>query len=278
MKAWSHILFATSLSAFVPWTSTAIAAETGDVIKDTTQVFIEDEAKAEQQLAKVKFFDSLITNSFNAKIVEIGDVNGLTTMPNLGRGDTKSKYDVILQPGHYGRTKETGGNLGTAGAMVSEQKLAAYIVAQMSDYLKAENVNVLVVQADDFEKSGLNAKIFLSVHFDGSNKPCSTGPSMGYKTGSSLLGMHSIGFALATSMGQSYADFQKDNFTVDEHDYYAFKYMNTTGFSGLLEAGELTCTADEKKLIAAAALIGHNLGVALKADLDILNEPLDGGN
>lgn len=74
-------------------------------------------------------------------------------MPNLGRGDAKIKYDVILQPGHYGRTKETGGNLGTGGAVVSEQKLAAYIVAQTSEYLKAEKVNVLVVPADDLEKA-----------------------------------------------------------------------------------------------------------------------------
>lgn len=87
--------------------------------------------------------------------------------------------------------------------------------------------------------------------------------------------MHTIGFALAQSMGfKSYADFMRDNYTVDEREYYAFNHMKAKGYSGLLEVGEITCSNVEKLLSLRALLIARNLGYALKASLDIINEPL----
>lgn len=91
-----------------------------------------------------------------------------------------------------------------------------------------------------------------SVDFMQNDIEPSTGPSLGYSGGSNLLGMHSIGYALSLSMGQTYSDFRRDNFTVNEQKYYAFRYIKARGYGGLLEVGELTCPRIEKSLIQNA--------------------------
>ena len=197
-------------------------------------------------------------------------------MPNLSEGDPAKKYDIVLQPGHY--LRKPPGKLGTSGAEVSEQELVAFITANVAKHLIDNKMNVLVVSADDW-KSGLNTNIFLSIHADGAEKNgCNkTRPSLGYGQGSWLLGMHGIAFALATSMGQTYEDFMKDNFTTNLSKYYMFKHVKLPpkGFAGVLEVGELTCPAKEKALIANALLIAKNVSVALKSSHDIINEPLE---
>jgi N-acetylmuramoyl-L-alanine amidase len=249
----------------------ALAMDDGEVMAKSTERFNELQRAAEEQLAKTDFFSSLQPFSFGARVATPADVKAAVTIPNLGRGDPSRRYDIILQPGHYGRTS---GKTGGSGAQVSEQQLVAFIAANIAKYLIDQHVDVLVIPADNFDKSGLNADVFLAIHADASDVPCKTGPSLGYASGSNLLGMHTIGFALATSMGQTYKDFMKDNFTVDEHKYYAFAYIKMRGYGGLLEVGELTCPNVEKSLITNALLISHNLGVALKASLDIIKEPL----
>lgn len=243
----------------------------GQVVAQTTDQFQMLEPAAEEKLAKTAFFSQLQPFGLTARQATAADIKMKPDVPNLGRGDPKAQYDVILQPGHFGRTS---GATGGEGRQVSEQELVAYIVAHAATYLIDQKLKVLVVSADDFDKSGLVTQVFLAVHADASDKPCKTGPSLGYAKDSSLLGMHTIGFALAASMGQSYTDFMKDNFTVNEHQYYAFRYMKAAGYSGLLEVGELTCPSVENTLIRNALLVGKNLGVALKASVDILKEPL----
>ena len=176
-------------------------------------------------------FSSLKPFAFGARQTVPADIKAKFDIPNLGPGDPHKNYQVILQPGHFGRTS---GRTGGAGANVTEQELVAFIVAKTAAYLITNHIDVLTIPADNFDKTGLHGDIFLAVHADTAKKPCATGPSLGYAKGSSLLGMHSIGFALATSMGQTYADFKKDNFTVGEHEYYAFKFITTKGYGGLL--------------------------------------------
>jgi hypothetical protein len=262
------------LSAF-GFVSTSCLADVDDdgegiIIEDKTSAFKGTQLSAQEQLAKTDFFNSLKPFSLEARAANLTEIKDSVTMPNLGQGDPQKKYQVILQPGHYGRT--SGGNLGTSGKKISEQKLVAFITANVAKYLIDNGVDVLVISADNY-KSGLKTDVFLSIHADGSKKKCSTGPSLGYKMNSNLLGMHSVGFALAASMGQSYDDFMKDNFTVNLHEYYMFKHIDTSGYGGLLEIGELTCPEMENQLIANALLIAQNLGVALKSSIDILNEP-----
>jgi hypothetical protein len=243
----------------------------GKIIEDATAKFNEDRSIATEKLAKTNFFDSLQPFSIGARVAHVADIKAKVEMPHLGKGDPKENYQIILQPGHYGRIK---GKLGTSGHQVSEQQLVAFITANVANYLIKEGVKVLVISADDYNKSGLNTDVFLSIHADGADKKCSTGPSLGYGRNSNILGMHAIGFALATSMGHTYDDFMKDNFTVNLRDYYAFKHIKSRGYGGLLEIGELTCPDIEKNLISKALLIAQNLGVALKASINILNEPL----
>ena len=250
--------------------SSATDREEGRIIKDTTSEFNKSESEAQRQLATTGFFNALQPFSLGARAPSVTEIKATVVMPNLGRGDPKSEYDVILQPGHYQRIS---GRVGTSGAQVTEQQLVAFIVANVATYLIGKGVTVLVIPADNFDKSGLNTEVFLAIHADGSEKQCTTGPSLGYKHDSSLLGMHALAFALAASMGQTYDDFKKDNFTVDERDYYTFSYIKAQGYSGLLEVGELTCPKVEKALISNALLIAQNLGVALKSAVDILKEP-----
>jgi hypothetical protein len=51
--------------------------------------------------------------------------------------------------------------------------------------------------------------------------------------------------------------------------------IDSSGYGGLLEVGEISCDPIEDVLIARADLISHNLAVALKASVDILNERID---
>jgi N-acetylmuramoyl-L-alanine amidase len=246
--------------------------EEGQIIRKSTRDFTAKDQSFEKSVSGSDFLSSLKPFGLNVKAATTADINSDFVMPNLGFGKDGELYDIILQPGHFARTS---GKLGTSGAQVSEQKLVAFIVANIAKGLEQKKLKVLVIPADKFSRTGLKARIFLAVHADGSVKPCKTGPSLGYSHGSSLLGMHTVAFALATSLGQTYSDFMKDNFTVDEKEYYAFKYIQTETYGGLLEVGELTCPETESSLIENALLISTNLAAALKASVDISKEKLD---
>lgn len=82
----------------------------GKVIAKTTDEFNSLEPSAEEKLAKMGFFSQLQPFALSARQATAADIKGAVSIPNLGRGDPKIRYDVILQPGHYGRTSgKTGG-------------------------------------------------------------------------------------------------------------------------------------------------------------------------
>lgn len=274
------VLVAAILLSFCAFLTVSLAAEDDEmnVIKQTTGEFKQQDKQALTDVAqKTDFFRQVQPFGFGAKAADAADVKSNVTMPNLARGDISKKYNIVLQPGHYLRK---AGRLGTSGKIVSEQQLTAFITANIATNLidgdKDKKLQVLVISADDYDRP-LNTDIFLSIHADGSEKPCTTGPSLGYGEGSSLLGMHALAFALATSLGQTYEDFQKDNFTTNLSGYYAFKAMKLSpkGFAGVLEVGELTCPDREKILIANSLLIAKNVSVALRSSVDIISEKLE---
>jgi N-acetylmuramoyl-L-alanine amidase len=184
-------------------------------------------------------------------------------------GDPNARYDVILQPGHYARPP---GAVGTAGALVSERAIASYIVAKIASALENAKLAVLVIPADTFTKDnpktkdydGLSAKIFLSIHADGSVTPCRTGPSLGYGDSGSMTDMHQIALALAIALGYEYDEFMKENFTANLSNYYAFKRLRASEMEGILEVGELTCPQTEERLIRGADSIASNVARALR--------------
>jgi N-acetylmuramoyl-L-alanine amidase len=211
-------------------------------------------------------FGSLSNERFDALVAQIRREEPISP---LSAGDRGVRYDVILQPGHYGRRT---GRVGTSGALVSERALVAYVVAKTAEALRARGFNVLVVSADSYLRDdpntadfdGLQATAFLAVHADGSVNPCTTGPSLAYSSNSSLLGMHAIGFGLASALGYDYETFRRDNFTANEAQYYMFSKVRAGRLTGLLELGELTCPASERALLTNADQVADNVAYALE--------------
>lgn len=241
--------------------------------KESSDQFVDGSDNSLKELEEAGLLEDLVSRGLAAKST-VNDIKPLRKLPVSG-GESGTIYDVILQPGHYGRTKNS---TGSQGALVSEQEIAAYIVELAAAELKARDINALILHADDFRRDksqtsqfeGLRAYIFLAVHADGSVNECKSAPSLGYDANSDLLGMHAIAFGLATSLGYSYKDFMRDGFTSNLTNYYAFKHIKTRGYGGVLEIGELTCPEEEKLLVESASLIGKNLGVSIASTLEII--------
>lgn len=76
------------------------------------------------------------------------------------------------------------------------------------------------------------------VHFDGSSRPCSSAASIGY---------HQTRDATAAAAWRRLYGFywpfgfRSDNFTDNLRDYYAFRQVDASDFSLVLELGEITC-------------------------------------
>lgn len=170
------------------------------------------------------------------------------------------EYDVVVQPGHYGRTS---GKVGTAGALISERAFVAHIAKEVAAGLSESGLRVLLVPADGVP-TGIKTKVFLAIHADGSENKCKIGPSLAYSKGTSPYSMHAIGFALSRAFGYDYANFMRDNYTAAEAGYYMFSKMDSSIMEGLLEVGELTCADIEKRLIESSRIIGKNVAAALQ--------------
>lgn len=180
-------------------------------------------------------------------------------------GDPAIKYDVVLQPGHYPRISKPGEDVATGGEgkYVTEQEVAAYVTGIVANELKAQNKNlrVVIVPADGFQRP-LRTKIFVAFHTDAYDKkkglPCDSSASVGYPDDASGKAMHYLALAVATTLDEPPKKFMEDNFTGNLRDYYAYKHM-TDGVKGLVEMSELTCPADEERLLARADVLGRNL-------------------
>jgi N-acetylmuramoyl-L-alanine amidase len=236
----------------------------GTHLSTSSQAFADSYESSMAKFAQSGFEATLETPGFGA--MASGDIAKVTALikaekpiAGVSAGDPSLTYDVILQPGHYGRKK---GKTGASGAKISERALAAHIVGGMASQLRAAGLKVLVVPADG-SKRGLKAKIFLAVHADGSTKKCATGPSLGYAANSNPFAMHAIGMGLAHAFGYDYDKFRKDNFTNDEASYYMFHRVSTTVLTGLLEVGEITCAKSESRLISSSRQITKNVAGAL---------------
>ena len=239
----------------------------------SSDTFLGSASSSIELLRKDNFLSGLESPALNAKTSEefaklVKEINAETPIPDVARGAANVQYDVVLQPGHYGRKT---GKVGTAGKLVSERALVAFVAGQIAAELRRKGFKVLVVSADSYivdDQStpaweGLSAKTFVAIHADGNVKACSTGPSLGYSPGTSPHAMHAIGLAISQALGYKYADFMKDNFTANESKYYMFQNVKSDGLKGLLEIGELTCEADEKSLVEHSTLLAGNIAHAV---------------
>jgi hypothetical protein len=226
-----------------------------------------------EALNKANFEDGLETPGLAAVSSQdfeklVAEIRKETPIDGVSEGERGVKYDVILQPGHYGRVT---GRIGTTGQRVSERALAAYITNILAQRLRADGDSVLVVSADRYLRptsaadhfDGLTSKVFLAIHLDGNVTPCTGKASLAYPSGSLPFPMHAVGFSLATALGYNYMDFARDNYTPNEGHYYMFSQVRADRLAGLLEVGELTCPEKEKLFITSSDAIGEDIAYAL---------------
>jgi len=162
-------------------------------------------------------------------------------------------FDVVIQAGHEGRTK---GNTGAVGEIYNEQEWNILVANQVAKRLKEWNINVKRVPA---KLSFLKTNIALSIHFDGSVKPCSSGASIGYPNKNS--------YEFAQKWKKAYTKYypfkwHKDNFTKNLKHYYGYRQIYAKKFL-LLELGEITCNKQTKwlkpRLNKIAFLIAYSI-------------------
>lgn len=198
----------------------------------------------------------------------VNEIRKETPIREVSKGERGVKYDVILQPGHYGRLS---GRVGTAGKWVSERALASYITNILATKLRSYGDSVLVISADQYIRpssqggtfDGLTSKVFLAIHLDGNENRCHGKASLAYPKGSLPYPMHAVGWSLADALGYNYTDFARDNFTPNEAKYYMFSQVRAERLTGLLEVGELTCPEKEKQVISSSDAVGQNLAYAV---------------
>jgi N-acetylmuramoyl-L-alanine amidase len=261
MKAMALVVF----TAIVLLANQAQDSEHPEITASSSE-FQQSAASSIALLRKERFVSRLETPSLGSTSNEqfeklLAEIRAEKPIPHVDDGQSGIAYDVILQPGHYGRQS---GAVGTTGQLVSERALVSYMTSVAAESLRRANVSVLVVSADHYPRPGLKAKVFLAIHADGNAQPCSTGPSIGYQSKSSLLAMHAVGWSLGAALGYSYNDFNRDNFTANEASYYMFRQVKGDRLSGLLEVGELTCSKSERQLIGSSTLVGDNIARALQ--------------
>ncbi|MGA8574779.1 MAG: hypothetical protein WB609_03710 [Candidatus Cybelea sp.] len=150
------------------------------------------------------------------------------------------QYDVLISAGHEGRPASCAHfpqhhcNLGAAG----EREWTPMVADAATQILRSHGVTVARLPADFSGTYRVGAAAF--IHFDGSNPPCASSASIGYQHKRDAA----AALAWRTLYGRYWAfGFQPDNFTAGLRGYYAFKQVDASDASLVLELGEITCPA-----------------------------------
>jgi len=154
-------------------------------------------------------------------------------------------YDVLVSAGHEGRPASCPHfpkhkcNLGAAG----ERQWTPVVADEITRSLRASGIAVAREPADFNGFFEVKAAVF--IHFDGSDRPCSTGASIGY---------HDAGSSAAAQLWRDMYSryfpftFMPDNFTVNLRDYYAFRQVHAADGALVIELGEISCPAQREWL------------------------------
>lgn len=169
-------------------------------------------------------------------------------------------FKVLIQAGHEGGVRNSGssGSAATSGTpglsgpddneIVLTPKVANRAVEVLSQFPQFE-----VIRENAFYDKVYQVDLALSLHFDGSGTPCSSGASVGYPTGSPP-GSNKPTVDLWKSI---YAQvwpwkWMKDNFTGNLSGYYGYSWTETSVAEMLIEFGELTCKDQNPWLVEHA--------------------------
>ena len=168
---------------------------------------------------------------------------------------------VLLQAGHEGRTK---GNIGSSQGNLKEVNWNIKVTKMIELELQKNNIDVTRVGASI---PVTNTRIAISIHFDGSNKPCSTGASIGYDVN------HINSKNLAKNWKRKYKGYfpfkwHHDNFTKNLSGYYGFSRVNSEKGFLVLELGEITCKNQTNWLQPRLELIALRIADFIMEELD----------
>jgi N-acetylmuramoyl-L-alanine amidase len=195
-----------------------------------------------------QLFGFLIIVLFIALIIEIYNNRPINTT-------------VVIQAGHDGRIF---GNTGSVNGKYKEVEWNLLVAKEVEKELKKNGIDVVRVGA---KIPIANARIAVAIHFDGSNKPCSTGASIGYDK------YHSQARRTALRWKKIYKNYfrfrwHKDNFTKNLADYYGFNRVNTEKGFLVLELGEITCDKQVEWLEPRLELISDKIADFIMDELD----------
>jgi hypothetical protein len=166
------------------------------------------------------------------------------------------RADVLISAGHEGRPASCARypkracNLGAAG----EREWTPVVADEATRVLRAHGVSVVRLPADFDGMYAVDAAVF--IHFDGSEKPCASGASVGY---------HEPAFSRAAQAWRTLYEryfpfaFEPDNFTTGLRDYYGYRQVEAEDAALVLEMGELTCPQQRAWLAPRLAFEGDVL-------------------
>jgi N-acetylmuramoyl-L-alanine amidase len=159
-------------------------------IKEASADFVNSTHASIQRLADADFEHGLKQPAFGANADQIFEtqlkqIKKSIPLDTVDVPMKVSKYDVIIQPGHYGRPP---GKLGTHGKSVTEQELVAYIAGVVAERLRHDSLSVLVISADKYPRPLPMARIFLAIHAEGTDNRCRAKASMAYGRVGSIIG------------------------------------------------------------------------------------------
>ena len=169
----------------------------------------------------------------------------------------KEPITVVVQAGHEGRVN---GNTGAVSGKIQELKWNIIVADEVAKQLKKWDINVKRVPADT---QLIKAKIAVAIHFDGADKKCSSGASIGYKNEASK--------EFAKRWRKIYSHYfpfswQEDNFTRNLANYYGYYYIRADKFL-VLELGEITCKKQTKWLKPRLKKIGELIAYTIAREL-----------
>ena len=170
---------------------------------------------------------------------------------------SKEPIAVVVQAGHEGRID---GNTGAVYGKLQEVKWNIIVANEVAKQLKKWDIQVKRVPADT---KLIKAKIAVAIHFDGTNKKCSSGASIGYKSDTSK--------EFAKRWKRAYSHYfpfgwQEDNFTRNLANYYGYYYIRADKFL-VLELGEITCKKQTKWLKPRLKKIGKLIAYTIAREL-----------
>jgi len=164
---------------------------------------------------------------------------------------------VVVQAGHEGRVS---GNTGAESLIYKEENWNIIVANEVAKKLTSWNIDVKRVPA---KVSFMQAKIAISIHFDGAKRTCNSGASIGYPSSNSS--------AFAKRWKKLYGSYfpfkwHEDNFTANLKEYYAYRSIRADKFL-ILELGEITCEKQTKWLYPRLKKIAHLIAYAIAKEL-----------